>query len=584
MTLGSGLGLASGSALGLGPGAAGAGSAAGMGTAAGGSAGHFSTAGNMYGSEIQTPRIGERLPRHTPVSVDPLGEPIDMITEPGAAAASTAFTFVQSDDGPLLASSLSLADMLSEDYGVSGWPKPDPAMDVSDNLDLGMVLPSSPAGSFLGIDYSPSRLARTTATSHLDLQLADILPPLDFSGALAPQAHHDSTLYSRAQYNDDVFAARAPFPASLARSAQPAFARAIDADTPGFGAAAPGTTGQPYPEAKDTISPARLAAELGAMDISTETPSNAGWTIPLFLPLGNDPASGPLDGGPLSLPPRVASPLSSLATAATLSPRPPSSAAPHEHVADSPLPPLGPPSGGSSGSRPLPRETRRGNQSYLVTQYGEFPIDDDILIWEREIGLISVYANGTVRHISDEERASRPELKYVRCHYCVNGSNPKQKRSKWITKCRHVGCRVFYCQTHYPMFSRVRVVKPAGRKPTSAYEGFLALKNFEHTPFVCLYDFGECCCSESNSKCSDVTSKQCKTFGQASHRCEKQRNLVWNMTVRKRNKSKKATSKAAKSGGSSAAASASSSSASYRKRGTEPPSEDGRKAKKQRNL
>merc|ERR1711916_267161 len=111
---------------------------------------------------------------------------------------------------------------------------------------------------------------------------------------------------------------------------------------------------------------------------------------------------------------------------------------------------------------------------------------------------------------------------------------------------------------------RSRTRSSPGRASKGLCRGstFDSLCAFEDTPFICLFDFGACCCSPNNDKCSDHTSKLCKTFGAASHKCEKTRHLVYNRTKRARKKAAASSSKAAKGKSSAASAASSSTSAS----------------------
>merc|ERR1711991_742989 len=89
----------------------------------------------------------------------------------------------------------------------------------------------------------------------------------------------------------------------------------------------------------------------------------------------------------------VGASLASLALAASLSPR-----------SESPL-------FGNGGDRAIPREVRRGDVSYVITEHGEFPIDDEILTWSRELGFMSWIHRAPGRPISDDERKARKDLK-----------------------------------------------------------------------------------------------------------------------------------------------------------------------------
>ena len=461
---------------------------------------------------------------------------------------------------------------------------------------------------------------RSVGSGFLPLSMADILPPLTRAGELARKPHHDYTMYSRHDYNAEMEGRR--YPASLRPPVQalPSNAGATPFSVEEFGLRGEYTpAGSASPSANNsssTISPSMLAAELSAMDISSTPMSHASWRVD-ELPLDAPRGGGPGHPEVLTVPPGssslslsslsksktggkasssssssstsqamstsepVGASLASLALAASLSPR-----------SEAPL--FGNEAG---GDRAIPREVRRGNASFVITEHGEFPIEDEILTWSREQGFMSWLHRAPGRPIPDDERATRNDLQHVRCHYCVNGPNVNQKRSKWLTKCRNLCCKVWYCQTHYPMFSRTRKLFTSDR---STFDSLCA---FEDTPFICLFDFGACCCSPNNDKCSDHTSKLCKTFGAASHKCEKTRHLVYNRTKRARKKAAASSSKAAKgkasaasaassstSASSSAASSSSSSSSStdvYRKRGNGPPTsdeEDRRRNKRQKPL
>lgn len=105
------------------------------------------------------------------------------------------------------------------------------------------------------------------------------------------------------------------------------------------------------------------------------------------------------------------------------------------------------------------------------------------------------------------------------------------------------------------MFSRFEVISPLSRDKNTL-EG---LKAFQHTPFICLKDRGLCwydkqgavsdpvvrspavsfSCSPENPLCKDRFQKECATFKQKSHKCEKVRHRVYNSTKRNKTKGKK---------------------------------------------
>lgn len=164
-----------------------------------------------------------------------------------------------------------------------------------------------------------------------------------------------------------------------------------------------------------------------------------------------------------------------------------------------------------------------GHSGLQVTnEYGTFAIEPDIFVWERTRGFAVYRPDGSHAALEDG-------MRHARCHYCVNGPKLSQKRSKWLVKCRRVGCTAWLCQTHY---TPAMAVGLAGLEPDG--DVFEALIRFEHTPLLCLVDCGLCCCSARNTACRDTTQKQCATFGGATHKCEKMRHRVYNKTKRRK--------------------------------------------------